>query len=323
MKENEVDVLEQYDLTVNSTRKVRGAILCDTSKGPFLLKEMTFSEKRLPILHELYMRLDHTDMIQKNKEEMFVSCAEDGTKYILKKWFLGRECDSTREGDILEAVQNLAHLHQKMRIHIEENIYQKERLTQEFKRHNQELKKVRSFVRNKKGKGRFELIFLQDFEEIYEWAECAASRLAELNYDRLLEERVQQSTIVHGDYNYHNILFLPDAVATTNFEHFYVGIQMMDFYYFLRKIMEKNKWNVHLGHKMMEQYNRIHPFEEEELELLAICVAYPEKFWKAANSYYRSNKAWISIKSVEKLELAIQQRKATELFLKELFSFRL
>ena len=33
---------------------------------------------------------------------------------------------------------------------------------------------------------------------------------------------------------------------------------------------------------------------EAELGYLAVCIAYPEKFWKAANSYYRSRKAWIS-----------------------------
>ena len=54
MQEFEQKILEQYDIEVNSTRKVRGAVLCETNKGVFLLKEVTTSEKRIPALCELY-----------------------------------------------------------------------------------------------------------------------------------------------------------------------------------------------------------------------------------------------------------------------------
>ena len=33
MQEFEQKILEQYDIEVNSTRKVRGAVLCETNKG--------------------------------------------------------------------------------------------------------------------------------------------------------------------------------------------------------------------------------------------------------------------------------------------------
>lgn len=48
MKEYSLNVLEQYDIEVNSTRKVRGAILCDTNEGALLLMEAAVSEKRRP-----------------------------------------------------------------------------------------------------------------------------------------------------------------------------------------------------------------------------------------------------------------------------------
>ena len=41
MQEFEQKILEQYDIEVSSTRKVRGAVLCETNKGLFLLKEIT------------------------------------------------------------------------------------------------------------------------------------------------------------------------------------------------------------------------------------------------------------------------------------------
>ena len=54
MQEYELGVLEQYNIEVISTRKTRGAILCDTDQGLLLLKEVRVSEKRIPALFELY-----------------------------------------------------------------------------------------------------------------------------------------------------------------------------------------------------------------------------------------------------------------------------
>ncbi len=59
------------------------------------------------------------------------------------------------------------------------------------------------------------------------------------------------------------------------------------------------------------------------MEYLKIRLIYPEKFWKIADSYYRSNKAWISAKSIEKISVAIRQTEEKERFLNNIFAFHL
>ena len=49
-------------------------------------------------------------------------------------------------------------------------------------------------------------------------------------------------------------------------------------------------------------------------------LAYPEKFWKTASSYYHSNKAWLPQKYVEKLQLAVKQTEEKRAFLENIFS---
>lgn len=328
MREKELEILEQYNIDVKSTRKIRGAILCDTNQGLFILKEIKFSEKRIPALFDLYQYLqkqgwNNIDVIWKNKEDAPFSVSEDGEKFVLKKWFHGRECDSKREIDIMEGVRNLALLHRVLKTPPDVQVSEKEDLQQEFFRHNREMKKVRSFIRNKVGKGEFESLYLKHFEAMFEWATGAEEKLKNSNYQSLVLQSQEEHTVVHGDYNYHNILITPTGMATTNFEHFYEGIQVSDFYYFLRKTMEKNQWDIELGSKMVEYYNRIHSLSEAELNYIAVCLAYPEKFWKAANSYYRSSKSWISVKSIEKLELAILQTEKKRQFLETVFAFYL
>lgn len=327
MKDNELEVLDQYNIDVKSTRKIRGAVVCETSQGTFLLKEMNFSEKRIPALHTLYQHIElqgykNVDVIIKNNEDELFSTTEMGTKYLLKRWFHGKECDNKRGQDILGGVQNLALLHRIMKMPCDD-VFCGESLREEFLRHNREMKKVRTFIRGKVGKGDFELVFLKHFDTMFEWAEAASERLENSGYQNLVEQSLEDGAIVHGDYNYHNILMTSSGIATTNFERFHQGIQLSDFYYFLRKTMEKNQWDIELGNKMLECYNRILPLSQTELNYLAVCIAYPEKFWKAANSYYRSRKSWISAKSLEKLNLAIRQTDEKRHFLETIFSFHL
>ena len=320
MKENELGVADRYDLTIHNTRRVRDAILCETDKGLFLLKELAFSEKKIPDLCRLYDYMaerGYTDLdcIMPNKDAEYVSVGEDEKKYYLKKWFYGRESDSKKENDILDGVRNLACLHHAMKHMETEQSYKRENLESELCRHNRELKKVRSFMRNKTTKGAFEIQFLESFEAMYEWAEYAAEQCKGLRLPEL------EDCIVHGDYNYHNLIVLQNRIATTGFEHSYTGVQLDDMYYYLRKIMEKNQWNIRLGYRMLDQYHRILPIPDEGLEYLATRVAYPEKYWKLANTYNRTNKSWISAKTVEKLNLAVIQTKEKREFLRQLFSF--
>ena len=196
-------------------------------------------------------------------------------------------------------------------------------LREEYFRHNREMKKVRAFVRDRVRKGDFELVFLKHFDEMYACAESALQELRSSDYGMLYERCLQEHTLIHGDYNYHNVLMTYSGVATTNFEHVEENLQIMDFYYFLRKVMEKNHWDVALGDRMINCYQKYHPMDARELECISIWLAYPEKFWKSANFYYCSRKAWIPAKNLEKLELVIRQSEEKKQFLENIFAFHL
>ncbi len=355
MQEYERAVLEKYDIDVIGTRKTRGAILCDTNQGLLLLKEVKGTKKRIPVLCELYDFLrqqgyERIDYILRTGDGDCAACMEDGSAYVLKRWFQGRECDVRRPAELLAAAGNLAKLHEIMK-HVpnlpalqektsedgkvskaSEDSGAEQGLAWEYRRHNRELCKVRKFVRNLSPKGDFEYAFLRCFDRMYQWGQAALAALETSRYQELERESRSRGCLVHGEYNYHNILMIqgdcnyrkePYRIATTNFEKFKQDIQAEDLYYFLRKVMEKHGWKVRLGDNMLNAYSAIHPLSDAELEYLGIRFIYPEKFWKTADSYYRSNKAWRSEKNMEKLETAIRQTEEKKRFLEEIFSFHL
>lgn len=365
MREYELEILNQYDIEIISTRKVRGAFFCETNEGLMLLKEAGISDGRALLLYQLLRQLsgsgyENVDLPVFTKEQELISTSRDGTRYMLKHWFGGRECDVRREGDVLEAVRNLSLLHQKMRwdtdpeddaadpatgealcedgTQVAENVKMPpagRHLKEEFLCHTRELKKVRAFIRKRRNKGKFEALFLQHFEKMIRLATRAAEQLETSGYETLYEQSICGKRLVHGDYNYHNVLMpagvhgtsdgwgCRERVATTGFEHFRMDVQVLDLYYFLRKVMEKHHWDVKFGDAMLEMYSRIRPLSQAEIEYISLKLIYPEKFWKVANAYYQSNKAWIPEKSVEKLETAIRQTEEKMRFVEQIFAFHL
>lgn len=337
MQEYELNVLEQYNIEVASTRKTRGAVLCDTDRGLLLLKEVKVSPKRIPALYELYAYLcsqgfDRVDWILLTKEGEPYAAMEDGSRYILKNWFQGRECDVRRPAEILASAGNLAKLHVIMRHKMNAPVSAGIHLKEEYMRHNRELKKVRRFMRGVAPKGEFEFAFLKYFDQMYQWADASVIELEHSGYDTLYRESVDNFYLTHGEYNYHNILMIqedhsyrrePYRIAVANFEKFKRDVQVEDLYYFMRKVMEKHGWKVRLGDNMLNAYSAIRPLSDSETEYLKIRLVYPEKFWKVANSYYHSNKAWMPVKNLEKLDTAIRQTEEKKRFLEDIFAFHL
>ncbi len=360
MQDYELKILEQYNINVKSTRKTRGAFFCDTEQGLFLLKKAGISEKRAPMLYRLgetLIKAGYTgiDQILPNAEGSFVSVSEDGGKYLLKQWYCGRECDIRRTKELFESVKNLARLHTLMVMLPEEPvlpegsalpersvlpeetgcpegmeggvsgeyILQEAHLKEIYESHNRELRKVRKFIRGRPVKGDFEIQFLKEFDSLYEWAEAAVSELAASGYESLYRDSIAGGRLVHGEYNYHNILITGNGMVTTNFEKFRRNVQAEDLYYFLRKSMEKHGWNVHLCDCMLNAYSAVRPIGRAEMEYLKIRFVYPEKFWKIAGSYYRSNKAWISVKNVEKFQTAVTQVEEKKTLLEDIFAYQM
>ncbi|MCR5835556.1 MAG: hypothetical protein K6G88_03530 [Lachnospiraceae bacterium] len=57
----------------------------------------------------------------------------------------------------------------------------------------------------------------------------------------------------------------------------------------------------------MEAYDKNRFVSDEEWKVFAALLLYPERFWKVANNYLNSGKAWLSEKNKEKLRMFLAQ----------------
>lgn len=317
-----LSTLEQYGLTAKTTSRTRGALLCQTEKGLMILKEFHGSEKKLKKQQELLLKLKEkghqTDCYAENQEESLISRDRDNIPFTLQYWYEGRECDTRSREDILKGVGTLGRIHRDMKLPVTEDYLEKS-LEVEYLRHNQEIRKIRKFIRKKGPVNVFEKDFLFSVEWFLKRGEEALEMLRESSYEDLRKKAMEEGQVCHGEYNQHHVLMTKKGPAVVNFGHWCFDIQMADLYRFMRKILEKYSWDLTLAQEMLRTYHRESPISPEEWQNLRIRFVYPEKYWKLANYYYSHNKAWISEKNVEKLKAFIKQKETWEAFTETCF----
>ena len=75
-----------------------------------------------------------------------------------------------------------------------------------------------------------------------------------------------------------------------------------------------------MGERLLNKYESGCPMSEQARKQLLGVLLFPEKFWKIADHYYGSNKAWIPKRDIEKLEKIIAQERERITFIEKVFA---
>ena len=325
VNEKNLALLEQYDLQVKGFRRGRGAYVLDTDQGLKLFAEFSGTERRLLFQNRICEKLEelgtlHVDRVRPSKEGSLIVKDRDEQGYIVKDWFEGRECSTRSEEDILKAVKLLAQIHGVLQISDEEvqGRFVGMPFPEECIRKLREMKKTRTYMRGRSQKSPFERRFLDTFDLFYDQAENICRELEKWDSQKLFASSVKEGKICHGDYNHHHVYLAGTEAAVMDFNRARYDVQILDLYQILRKMMEKQNWDVRFGKKMLETYEKVRPLSEEEYRELSLRLTFPEKFWKLANHYYNGKKAKAPEKGMEKLETLAVQEEYRQNFLKAL-----
>ena len=321
MEDKKELAIEQYDFTVKNRYRTRGAFLLETNKGPKLLREQAEYHRHFALENQIKQHLfeygmTRLDQVYPNKEGKEVTEFPEGQRYVVYNWFYGEECDAFRQGSLMLAGENLGRLHKGLSSFSAEDEQEGESLRDILAKRTRELKRIYGYMRNKKRKNEFEILAMRCFSEFYKESLVAMERMDQ--WEKEYGEPVGR-VMCHGDYNYHNLIYTSQGVATTAFEKARVGHFMEDLYYFLRKTMEKNNWDNNKGNSFLEGYQKERVICDEEKELLYILLLFPDKYWKLMNHYQNRKKAWVSRRNLEKLISIREQQDAKRKYLQLFF----
>lgn len=317
MNDRSVGLLDNYDIEVLRTWKGRGAILCETRQGILILKEYgghrekaVFQDMLLKHVQEKGFR--NVENILRNKEQELLTQDQDGSFYVLKTYFDGRECNVRDMDECRQAVRVLAKLHNASNMEDAAAEGGTPRFAHiEFEKHNKELRRVRKYLKDRGQKTDFEIFLKRSYDYFLNIALQITEEL------QAFQSEDKRRFVCHGDYQYHNILVCGDEMNLVNFEKCVIDSPVRDLYLFMRKLLEKGNWSENIGFELVNSYEKVRPMEKEEYMQLYYRLAYPEKFWKIVNFYYNSGKAWIPGKNLEKLKKVTEQEQDKQAFLEK------
>ena len=193
--------MEQYDLEVRAVSKGRESYICDTTQGQLLLKEYKGSAERAEFLSAILGHLGGqgllTEQVVRTKEDAPIAVAEDETKYMVLTAVSGSECDTRNRAHMIAGAEKLAMLHNAAGTYSEtvpEFVCNDPNELQElYEKHNRELVKVRNYIRSKKKKNDFEVLFYGQYERFMEKARQVAQELSAMG------QGGQRAGFCHGD----------------------------------------------------------------------------------------------------------------------------
>ena len=220
-----------------------------------------------------------------------------------------------------------------------------------FLRRNRELRKIRKFVGGVRRKNNFENLFLKVYPEYYSKGIRCEVVFGEVMRDEAEQMKSEEKKVMdeakkvrgkerkekdvpnenfnghrgicHGNFNQHNVILGKGGEAIVHFERFSTGNQLDDLYQFARKVMEKNHYDYEMLDVILDTYANSIPLSKADYRYIYVLFSYPEKFWKIANGYYNSNKAFLSPKYIEKLKTVIEQEKEKSEMLSQYYTFHL
>ena len=333
MYDRDTAMLEKYELTIQSIRKVRGGWLCCAQEGNFLWKETGVTEGRLQVeasicrmieeagLNALWQDLGNKRRLKVeqfvcNQDGVYLTTDDYGRSFYLKTWTEGRECDVQDAEDLNQGAAACACFRKVSNgtVPIDTFVSGGTVLTDTWIRRRREMNRVVRYICRRRNKNAFEQMVMQETPYYRGQADQALGLLQEWG---CLDASNLQG-LCHGDYHYHNLIFNAKELCISQSSRFHMGYPITDFYQFLRKCLEKQKWNWHLAIDLIMAYQKVCPMSEIERRLLYCLFLFPEKYWKQLNFYMQSNKAWMPEKNLVKLRNIINQEPLRQDFLEKL-----
>ncbi len=304
---------DKFGLEIRNLVPYKDTYMIVTPQGRKVVRKVPFSPERVLFVHAAKEHLVRNGFTEVDR----YLCTLDGLPYFsvdngcytLTDFIDGRESSFDSDDDVRRAATVLASLHEASRGFIVPDGCKVQdelgKLPGYFGKRLEDIKKMRKQA--KKGKGRFDQLFLEYVDYFSELGENAAAELALSGYGKLVESTREEATLCHHDYTHHNIIMNAEKVTVTNFDYCCFELKIYDIANFIRRKMRKCDWDISKTELILHSYNSVKPLSSEELAVMKIILQFPQKFWRVVNRYYNSRRSWSERSFVLRLQEVIDE----------------
>jgi len=295
------DIFKDFGISVNKCYKIRGAYICETNKGTKVIRKSDYTPTQINLQHSIKEHLiergfSDIDRLYLSKKNIPYTVYYNRV-FVMNDWQNAIEIDFYNQSDIHYAIKVLAQMHiagegfNTLGNDVREAKIKNIGITYE-KRYKETIK-LKKRISNAGNKTDFEVLYFKNAHEYMELQEMGMGLFHKEDYKKLIELARDKQTIAHHQYTYHNIKKInKDHVIVSGFEKSGYDVQLTDLVYIIKRIMQKNQWDVDLLLKIIDAYNTIKPLSPNEWTILQGMIIFPDKFSKLCNTYYYSKRRW-------------------------------
>lgn len=323
MQELDKEISEKYNLDISGMSSFKETYIISSSKGRKVLKKTELSPDRIEFVHgakeHLYnngfVHLDRYLCTVEGKPYMEIN----GDHYVVSDFIEGRECNFASREDVIKASRALAQLHKASKgfilpvpLKTRDDLG---KLPAYFGKRLEEIKKLKKVA--KKGKSKFDYMFLQYVDYFYNLGEKTIEQLAVSKYVQLCEQTRKDGILCHHDYTHSNILCADKGITVVNFEFCCFELRVYDIANLLRRKMRKCDWDPREAEVILREYQSVEKLTEVELQIMKLILQFPQKFWRVANKFYNSKRSWSEKSYAAKLQEVVDELEPHKKFMEK------
>ncbi len=164
--------------------------------------------------------------------------------------------------------------------------------------------------------GIFDYEYSSIADEYYEIAKKAILDLNNSIYTTLCEKYKTEGSICHKDITSHNIITSNNGIYFSCFDNATIDLPLLDLYNLIKHRMKKGGWNANDAYEIINEYDKQKNITTDEIKIIKILFAFPQKLWRVVNKYYNSRKSWCEKSCILKLSEIKKEQKKIDEFLK-------
>ncbi|MCK4260126.1 MAG: CotS family spore coat protein [Halanaerobiales bacterium] len=319
-------ILELWGIEMYKVRLVRNIYKIWTDQGIYCLKPVTERGSCLRFFDSVLRHVQSRDFqVQAHYE--YTQNGEpfgvfNGNRWILTPWIDGKEIKYRSFKEVIEGARVLAKFHQAAEGYVPEiGIKVKDKQGKWPDKLVRRVGDIKDYIQTAQAEDSdFDRYFLKYADWILKSAEETLKLICNSNYDQKVEDSLEQVQICHGDPASRNfVIDKKGQIHMIDFDSMKFDLPVVDLWRFLRRVLNRNQWNMRLVTKIIDGYNSERRLDQDDYRLLAIFLEFPEKIWRVLHHYYerRGRENWSQYSSLRKLLKLLAQVEEREKFLAE------
>ncbi|PJI09116.1 MULTISPECIES: CotS family spore coat protein [Clostridium] len=295
----DVELFNQFNLSVYSVMPLRKTFLISTDKGDKILKKVdyTLEEFQFILAAVNYIKNENgfNEIMNFNKtidgKEYYI---DNGDLYCVMDMIEGKECEYSNPIDLSVSAFGLGKLHSASEgfrySELEcKNIWGK--MIKSFIRKKEEIAFLKNMVKLYENLNEFDNIFLENVDYYIKQMEKSIDILEKSQYYKLCSEE-DKIVLCHHDLAHRNIIIKDEKAYFIDFDYAIIDLKVHDLCNMISKAVKVFDYSINNSKIIISNYLKSNSLNANEFEVLFGMLSFPEDFYNMAKVYYTKRKEW-------------------------------